>query len=158
MGSLIYAFAAPLGIGTNNQAELQAAIIGITWCIQHGYSRVVLEVNFQLLVKWLKADSHPPWSIHKYIVELQELVLSLESFQCQHIYREANFTADALSKQSHLVADVQQYYSAQQLPEEAKGYFRLDKMGMSSFRRKKKRALKYRHRLLILSGLMQDKH
>lgn len=34
-GNLIYAFGTPLGEGSNNQAKIQAAIISITWCIQH---------------------------------------------------------------------------------------------------------------------------
>lgn len=42
-GKLIFAFTAPLGVGSNNQVEVQVDIIGITWCIQHGYSRVILE-------------------------------------------------------------------------------------------------------------------
>lgn len=61
-----------------------------------------MEVDSELLVKWLKANMHPR-RIHKYIVDLQELVLLLGSFHCQHIYREANFTADARSKRSHHV-------------------------------------------------------
>lgn len=52
-GNIIYAFATPLGVGTSNQAEIRAAIFGITWCIQHGYSRVILEVDSELLTKWL---------------------------------------------------------------------------------------------------------
>ncbi|KAK4344256.1 hypothetical protein RND71_037350 [Anisodus tanguticus] len=36
-GELIYAFAASLGDGTNNQAELEAACIGLSWCIANGY-------------------------------------------------------------------------------------------------------------------------
>ncbi|WMV30126.1 hypothetical protein MTR67_023511 [Solanum verrucosum] len=35
-GNLVYAFTIPLGIGTNNQAETQAAAHGIYWCVQHG--------------------------------------------------------------------------------------------------------------------------
>lgn len=47
-GQLLYVFAALFSVGTNNQAELQAAIFGITWCIQHGYSRLILEVDSEL--------------------------------------------------------------------------------------------------------------
>ncbi|KAH0746235.1 hypothetical protein KY285_007892 [Solanum tuberosum] len=36
-GDIIYAFAIPLGEGTNNQAEVQAASYGLNWCIQHGF-------------------------------------------------------------------------------------------------------------------------
>ncbi|WMV13665.1 hypothetical protein MTR67_007050 [Solanum verrucosum] len=34
-GNIVYAFAIPLGEGNNNQAEIQAAIFGLNWCIQH---------------------------------------------------------------------------------------------------------------------------
>lgn len=34
-GDLIYAYAAPLGQGTNNQAEVEAAIWGISWCLSN---------------------------------------------------------------------------------------------------------------------------
>ena len=44
-GSMIYAFAVPLGEGTNNQAEIQAAVFGLNLCIQHGYNSIILEVD-----------------------------------------------------------------------------------------------------------------
>lgn len=43
-GTLIYAFTVPLGVGTNNQAELQAALFGITWCVQQGHRKIILEI------------------------------------------------------------------------------------------------------------------
>ncbi|WMV32529.1 hypothetical protein MTR67_025914 [Solanum verrucosum] len=51
-GSMVYAFAVPLGEGTNNQVEIQAAIFGLNWCIQHGYNCIILEVDSELLTKW----------------------------------------------------------------------------------------------------------
>ncbi|XP_015160870.1 ribonuclease H-like [Solanum tuberosum] len=62
-GSMVYAFAVPLGQGTNNQveiqaartnnqAEIQAAVFGLNWCIQHGYNSIILEVDSELLTKW----------------------------------------------------------------------------------------------------------
>ncbi|XP_055803454.1 uncharacterized protein LOC129872506 [Solanum dulcamara] len=97
-GNLIYAFASPLGVGTNNQAEVQATSFGINWCLQHGYNRVILEVDYELVIKWLNLDIKPPWSIQNYVKELQQLVQMLEFFQCKHVFREANFPADTLSK------------------------------------------------------------
>lgn len=141
-GNLIYAFATPLGLGSNNQAEVQAAVFGIIWCIQHGYSRVMLEVDSELLVKWLKQEINPPWNIKKYIIELIELVNLLEFFQCKHVYREANFPADTLSKYSHMIDSTHQFYNYQQLPHETKGYYKLDKLGMPCYRRKKLKRIK----------------
>ncbi|KAK4706649.1 hypothetical protein R3W88_033781 [Solanum pinnatisectum] len=50
-GNIIYAFAIPLGGGTNNQAEVQATSYGINWCIQHGYNNIILEVDSELLTR-----------------------------------------------------------------------------------------------------------
>lgn len=141
-GNLIYAFSTPFGIGTNNQAEVKAAIFGVTWCIQHGYTKLILEVDSALLIQWITHHIHPPWRLDTDILELQKLVSQLESFQSRHVYREANYTADALSKCSHHYDITQQYYTHQQLPRAAKGYFILDKLGTMSFRRRKLKRIK----------------
>ncbi|XP_055806888.1 uncharacterized protein LOC129875623 [Solanum dulcamara] len=44
-GDLIFAYATPLGVGTNNQVEIKAAIFGLSWCLHLGYSQVNLEVD-----------------------------------------------------------------------------------------------------------------
>ncbi|WMV40344.1 hypothetical protein MTR67_033729 [Solanum verrucosum] len=103
-GKIIYAFSIPLGTGTNNQAESQAALHGLQWCVQYGFLKVILE--------------------------------------CQHVYREANSTADCLAKWSHKFDIVQHYYTKQQLPNLAKGSYQLEEMEMTQFRRKKLKRIK----------------
>ncbi|WMV13670.1 hypothetical protein MTR67_007055 [Solanum verrucosum] len=44
-GDLIHAFNSPQGVGTNNQADLEAACIGLAWSLDNGYSGVILEVD-----------------------------------------------------------------------------------------------------------------
>ncbi|KAK4707366.1 hypothetical protein R3W88_033055 [Solanum pinnatisectum] len=41
-GELILAFSTPLGQGTNNQAEVEAAILGLSWCANLRYKNVIL--------------------------------------------------------------------------------------------------------------------
>ncbi|KAK4717973.1 hypothetical protein R3W88_016311 [Solanum pinnatisectum] len=141
-GDIIYAFAIPLGEGTNNQAEVQAASYGLNWCIQHGYTNIILEVDSELLIKWLKQNSSPPWRIQRFVQELQTLVNHCEFLQCVHTYREANSTADFLSKQSHRQDIIQHYYTCNQLPNVARGSYILEKMGVQSFRRKRLNRIK----------------
>ncbi|PHT59573.1 hypothetical protein CQW23_01936 [Capsicum baccatum] len=69
-GNLIYAFSTPFGIGTNNQAEVKASIFGVSWCIQHGYNKLILEVDSELLIKWLNHNIQPPWCLDNNIQEL----------------------------------------------------------------------------------------
>nr|XP_016482074.1 PREDICTED: uncharacterized protein LOC107802997 [Nicotiana tabacum] len=49
-GTFIHALAGPMGKGTNNQAEIKVAIIGITWCLDNGYTKVHLESDSALLI------------------------------------------------------------------------------------------------------------
>ncbi|KAG5611172.1 hypothetical protein H5410_022453 [Solanum commersonii] len=50
-----------LGLGTNNQ-EIRA-IHGVDWCIQHRYRKIQLEVESQPLIHWLNHGNHPPWAL-----------------------------------------------------------------------------------------------
>lgn len=62
-GNFIHAIATPLGEGTNNKAETEAAIIGVQWCFDNGYAEVQLKVDLAILVNWINNSSEPPWSL-----------------------------------------------------------------------------------------------
>ncbi|XP_015159877.1 uncharacterized protein [Solanum tuberosum] len=141
-GEMILAFATPLGNGTNNQAEIGAAIFGMTWVLQLGYRSVILEVDSQLLIDWIMLKAKPPWSINSQVQRLQELIRQTHNFRCKHTFREANYVADSLSKQSHKITSPQIYCSNQQLPKEARAYYQLDMIEIANFRRKKIKKIK----------------
>ncbi|XP_015064594.1 uncharacterized protein LOC107009770 [Solanum pennellii] len=119
-GNMIYAYTIPLGIGTNNQAEIQAVSHGLHWCIQHGYRKIHLEVGSELVIHWLSNQTNYPWNLQPYILEIHRIVHQLERFKITHVYREANNTADRLSKYSHNTDIVQNFYIKDQLPTLAK--------------------------------------
>ncbi|KAH0695796.1 hypothetical protein KY289_013278 [Solanum tuberosum] len=100
-GELVYAFTIPLGSGSNNQAETLAASHRIEWCLQHGYKKILLEVDSELLMKWLQLTAKPLWQLQQSIQELINRTRQLDFFSCQHTFREANSTAGLLSKRSH---------------------------------------------------------
>ncbi|KAH0712319.1 hypothetical protein KY285_007878 [Solanum tuberosum] len=139
---MILAFATPLGEGTNNQAELEAAIFGMTWSLQLGFKNVMLEVDSQLLVVWIMLKTIPPWNISSQTQQLQDLIKQADNFRCNHTLREANFTADSLSKHSHKITSPQLYFNSQQLPKETRAYHQLDIMEMANFRRRKIKRIK----------------
>ncbi|KAH0697746.1 hypothetical protein KY289_015228 [Solanum tuberosum] len=141
-GNMINAFSIPLGTGTNNLAETLAAQQGIYWCVQHGFKKIILEVDSKLMANWISYKSKPPWQIQQHIRELIRLVRQQEFFECRHIFREANSTADFLAKGSHNSNIIRQYYTHHQLPTVAKGSYLLERMGVSNFRRKKLKRIK----------------
>ncbi|XP_015075436.1 uncharacterized protein LOC107019451 [Solanum pennellii] len=96
-GKLVMAFTTPLGEGTNNKAEIEAAIFGLTWALELGYRNIILELDSQLLVHWILKKAVPRWSIITQLGRLQQLIAQVHNFKCTHVFREANCVADALS-------------------------------------------------------------
>ncbi|XP_055814172.1 uncharacterized protein LOC129883562 [Solanum dulcamara] len=126
---LMFAYAIPLGTGTNNQAEIKSAIFGLSWCLHLGYMQVILEVDSQLLLKWLQHEAKPPWSIKEMLDKLNTIILNFQEFSCNHVFREANSTADILSKHSHKCTAPELYFNKHDLPKEARAHMELELLG-----------------------------
>ncbi|KAK4729618.1 hypothetical protein R3W88_022606 [Solanum pinnatisectum] len=141
-GKVLMAFATPLGEGTNNQAEVEAAIFGITRSLEIAYRNIFLEVDSQLLVEWITKSTQPPWNINTQVNKLHMLIRQTQQFKCKHTYREPNCVADELSKHSHRISTPQVYLNSQQIPKEAWAYYQLDKQEVINFRRKKIKKIK----------------
>lgn len=62
-GNFLFAYAVPLGEGSNNQAKMETAVFGVAWCIHLGYEKVILEVDSELMYKWVTLQSAPSWQI-----------------------------------------------------------------------------------------------
>ncbi|KAK6775990.1 hypothetical protein RDI58_026991 [Solanum bulbocastanum] len=63
IGEMIFAFSAPLGEGTNTQAEVEAAVFGLTWCAYLKYKNVIMEMDSQLPVDYIMTNTTTPWSV-----------------------------------------------------------------------------------------------
>ena len=142
-GNLIYAFSLPFGLGTNNIAEIKAALYGLDWCEQHGYKSIELEVDSELLCKWINNTVGIPWRSQQTVQQIQDISRKLDYFQCKHVYREANSTADLLAKWCHNLNILQHFYTTQQLFGSIRGSYILDKMGIQNFRRRKTKRIKH---------------
>ncbi|XP_010314385.1 uncharacterized protein [Solanum lycopersicum] len=128
-GKIVYAFSLPLGFGTNNIAEIKASLYGLDWSEQHGYKNIELEVDSELLCNWINNTIKIPWRYEEIIQQIQQIVRKLDHFQCHHIYREANCTADMLAKWSHKLEILQHFYTTTQLKGAIRGSYLLEKMG-----------------------------
>lgn len=91
----------PLGEGPNNQAETQAAVIGIKWCMENGYTKVHIEADSSLLIHWLTKNSTTPCNLSIDIQKLREKCQQCEIIIYSHVYREGNCPVDSLSKLGH---------------------------------------------------------
>ncbi|OIT07835.1 hypothetical protein A4A49_32245 [Nicotiana attenuata] len=88
MGRLIHAIASPLGEGTNNIAEIEAAIIGMKWCLENCHFKVHLETDSALLVHWINHEPDPPSSLEMQLQKLIDLCSKCHEFKCSHVFRK----------------------------------------------------------------------
>ncbi|XP_075100362.1 uncharacterized protein LOC142176453 [Nicotiana tabacum] len=51
-GHFIHAIASPLGEGSNNLVETQAAVLGMQWCLANDITKIHLEADSALLIHW----------------------------------------------------------------------------------------------------------
>lgn len=56
-GQLLMAFAAALGVRTNNKEEIETTIFGLPWALEQGYRNIVLEMDSELVVKWINQQA-----------------------------------------------------------------------------------------------------
>lgn len=84
-------------------------------------------MDLEHLTKWIYRNATTLWKHEAHIYELQTLAYQCEFFQCVHVYRDADDSAEFLSTQSHRQDIIQDYYTENQLPNVARGSFLLDK-------------------------------
>ncbi|XP_060183166.1 uncharacterized protein LOC132613134 [Lycium barbarum] len=132
-GDLIMASAKPLQFLTNKSSEIQAALHGLKWCHQKNLSDFLIQLNSLFVAQMIQGKSKVPWTYQKLIEENKKIVTqrNVKVIRC---YREANMVADALSKFFNNLAQEKFYYQEGDLPAEALGPLRMDKMGIPSFR------------------------
>ncbi len=56
---MVLAFATPLGDGTNNKAEAEAALFGLSWALELGHRNILIELDSQLVVQWISKKEPP---------------------------------------------------------------------------------------------------
>ena len=101
-----------------------------------------MEVDSELLSKWINNTTCIPWRCQQTVQQIQKISNKMVYFQCKHVYREANGTADLLDKWSHKKDIIQHFYTTHQLVGAIRGSYILEKMGMQSFRRRKLKRIK----------------
>lgn len=89
---------ASIGIATNNAAEYQALLAALRYAVAHGYRRVHVRSDSQLLVRQMLGEyrvKHPGLQpLHQ---EARRLMARLERVTFEHVPREQNVHADRLA-------------------------------------------------------------
>ena len=58
-GRMVMAFTTPIGVGTNNMAETEAAIFRLSWALELGYRNIILDLDSQIVVNCILKKATP---------------------------------------------------------------------------------------------------
>lgn len=96
-GRVIAKISEAIGRTTNNRAEYFALIAGLEEALRLGAERVDLRMDSELIVRQLtgKYRSKDLKALHK---QTHQLLLKFKSYSIEHIPRERNKEADALTR------------------------------------------------------------
>ena len=99
LGQWISGFSLHLGIATNNMAEFAIVRRGLAMAWHMGFKFIQLELDSNVVLTWLtNKNASYPTNMMPLICDCKRLMDQDWVMQVQHIYREANECADALTK------------------------------------------------------------
>ena len=87
---------------TNNMAEYEALIFGLTAALSLGVRQLLVKGDSQLIVKQVRGDcscNHP--QLAAYLIHVRKLKKSFEVLELQHVPRDLNSAADDLSTRAY---------------------------------------------------------
>jgi len=98
-GGVVAGISKYIGKGTNNKAEFMALIAGLEEALRLGAIAVDLKIDSELLVRQLQGTYRSKKMKLQY-EQIRRLLGEFESYSVEHIPREKNKQADALSKKA----------------------------------------------------------
>lgn len=115
---------------SHNEAEAQAALFGIKWCIQNGVTNFTIELDSLLATNMLKNNHTQHYKSRRTMKEISQY-MNPANITPTHCYREANQVADFLAKYATSAMEDNIYLSFNQMPRGAKGPFLFGKISGS---------------------------
>jgi ribonuclease HI len=100
-GNTLAELVGPLGHATNNVAEYSGLIAALQWAVEHGQAQVRIRMDSELVIKQMRGEYKVKHAgLQPLHAEARRLVGSLARVTFEHVRREQNKVADALSNQA----------------------------------------------------------
>ncbi len=97
-GKEIHTISREIGIATNNEAEYQALIDGLNYCIENSINEVDVFLDSKLVIEQVnknyKVKAH---NLKKFNSEVENMIKDFKYIKFNHVYREDNKRADQLA-------------------------------------------------------------
>ncbi|XP_062005578.1 uncharacterized protein LOC133722723 [Rosa rugosa] len=90
-----------VGNSTTPVAEATALRDSLITAKDKGFTRLEVEGDSKLVINAVNGIVTPPWRLLKLIEDIRTIATSFSQISFKHIYREANFIADAIANLGH---------------------------------------------------------
>jgi ribonuclease HI len=99
IGDEIVEHSEDIGYGTNNEAEYRALITGLRMALEHGVDTLHVRADSQLIVRQVTGEYKiKKKELQRLAIEARSLIERFGSVRFEHVLRDLNARADALSK------------------------------------------------------------
>ncbi len=97
-GKEIHTISREIGIATNNEAEYQALIDGLNYCIENSINEVDVFLDSELVIEQVKKNYKvKAHNLKEYNSQVENMIKEFKYIEFKHVYREDNKRADQLA-------------------------------------------------------------
>ena len=97
-GKEIHTISRKIGIATNNEAEYQALIDGLNYCIENSIKEIEVFLDSNLVVEQVNKNFKVKAGNLKVLnSQVENMIKEFEYIEFKHVYREENKRADQLA-------------------------------------------------------------
>ena len=97
-GKEIHTISKEIGIATNNEAEYQALIDGLNYCIENSINEVDVFLDSKLVIEQVKKNYKvKAHNLKEYNSQVENMIKEFKYIEFNHVYREDNKRADQLA-------------------------------------------------------------
>ena len=97
-GKEIHTISREIGIATNNEAEYQALLDGLNYCIENSINEVDVFLDSKLVVEQVNKNFKvKAQNLKEFNTQVENLIKEFKYIEFKHVYREDNKRADQLA-------------------------------------------------------------
>ena len=97
-GKEIHTISREIGIATNNEAEYQALIDGLNYCIENSINEVDVFLDSKLVIEQVKKNYKvKAHNLKEFNSQVENMIKEFKYIEFKHVYREDNKRADQLA-------------------------------------------------------------
>ena len=97
-GKEIHTISREIGIATNNEAEYQALIDGLNYCIENSINEVDVFLDSKLVIEQVNKNFKvKAKNLKEFNIQVENLIKEFKYIEFNHVYRKDNKRADQLA-------------------------------------------------------------